>query len=132
MEAYTSSGYTWNISNSKKVLFVEGDIADDIDLRRVFNEKPNIIFHLAAFFANQNSVDYPQLDLQTNGSGTLKLLEYSLLNTLNTSSSSFLFPNKVIFMGDFELCCHTSGAQTRLLWVLGRGEKDFYALGEHH
>jgi nucleoside-diphosphate-sugar epimerase len=61
------------------MLFVKGDITNDIDLKRVFNEKPDIIFHLAAFFANQNSVDYPENDLKTNGLGTLKLMEYSVL-----------------------------------------------------
>ena len=35
------------------VVFVKGDITNDIDLKRVFNEEPEIIFHLAAFFANQ-------------------------------------------------------------------------------
>lgn len=75
-----SSGYTWNLpQEASNLLFVEGDIANDIDLKRVFNEKPEIIFHLAAFFANQNSVDYPERDLQTNGLGTLKLLEYCKL-----------------------------------------------------
>jgi nucleoside-diphosphate-sugar epimerase len=72
-----SSSYKWNIPNFKNVLFVQGDVSNDIDLKRVFNEKPEIIFHLAAFFANQNSVDYPEKDLRTNGLGTLKLLEYS-------------------------------------------------------
>jgi nucleoside-diphosphate-sugar epimerase len=33
----------------------------------------------AAFFANQNSIDYPEKDLYTNGMGTLKVLEYSKL-----------------------------------------------------
>ena len=50
-----------------------------IALKRVFFEKPQLIFHLAAFFANQNSVDYPEKDLMVNGAGTLKLLEYALL-----------------------------------------------------
>ena len=42
----------------------------DVDLKRVFREKPTIIYHLAAFFANQNSVDYPEnsadVDIQGN------------------------------------------------------------------
>lgn len=93
-----SSGYTWNLPKSEKILFVRGDITNDIDLRRVFGEKPNIIFHLAAFFANQNSVDYPQMDLNTNGLGTLKLLEYSkLYNKLSrfvyASSGCSLYPS---------------------------------------
>lgn len=74
-----SSAYEWNLPSSGNLLFVKGDVADDIDVKRVFNEKPNLIFHLAAFFANQNSIDYPEKDLHTNGLGTLKMLEYSAL-----------------------------------------------------
>lgn len=48
-------------------------------MKRAFNEKPAVVFHLAAFFANQNSIDYPERDLQTNGFGMLKMLEYSVL-----------------------------------------------------
>ena len=74
-----SSSYVWNIPSLPNVMFVRGDVARDVDLKRVFNEKPQIVFHLAAFFANQNSVDYPEIDLKTNGLGTLKVLEYSKL-----------------------------------------------------
>ena len=74
-----SSGYTWNLPQNDNMLFVRGDTANDIDLKRVFNEKPEIVFHLAAFFANQNSVDYPEKDLKTNGLGTLKLMEYAVI-----------------------------------------------------
>mgnify|MGYP003150823229 CR=1 FL=1 len=74
-----SSGYLWNVPNVSNLLFVKGNISNDIDLRRCFSEKPDIVFHLAAFFANQNSVDFPQRDLRTNGIGTLKLYEYCSL-----------------------------------------------------
>ena len=47
-------------------MFVKGSVTDDISLKRVFQEKPEIVFHLAAFFANQNSVDYPERDLSVN------------------------------------------------------------------
>lgn len=77
-----SSGYTWNIPSRKNILFVKGSVTDDIALKRIFFEKPHVIFHLAAFFANQNSVDYPEKDLNTNGIGTLKLLEYSTFNSI--------------------------------------------------
>lgn len=73
------SSYAWNIPNYPNVLFVKGDITNDIDLKRVFNEKPTIVFHLAAFFANQNSVDYPETDLLVSGLGTIKMLEYAVL-----------------------------------------------------
>jgi UDP-glucose 4-epimerase len=75
-----SSGYVWNLpKNAQNLLFVKGDIVNEIDLKRVFSEKPQLIFHLAAFFANQNSVDYPEKDLNTNSLGTLRILEYASL-----------------------------------------------------
>jgi hypothetical protein len=60
-------------------LFVKGSITNDIDLKRVFHEKPDYIFHLAAFFANQNSVDFPEKDLLVSQLGTVKMLEYAVL-----------------------------------------------------
>lgn len=74
-----SASYDWNIPNLPNVLFVKGDITSDVDLKRVFNEKPTYIFHLAAFFANQNSVDYPEKDLLVSQLGTIKLLEYAVI-----------------------------------------------------
>lgn len=74
-----SSSYEWNIPNLPNVLFVKGDVRNDIDLKRVFNEKPAYVFHLAAFFANQNSVDYPETDILVSGLGTIKVLEYAVL-----------------------------------------------------
>ena len=75
-----SSGQIWNVPSSPNVLFVKGDILDEVILKRVFFERPQIVFHLAAFFANQNSVDHPERDLMVNGMGTLRMLEYSVLN----------------------------------------------------
>jgi len=72
-----SSAERWNIPSLPGILFVEGDVIDEVKLKRIFYEKPQIVFHLAAFFANQNSVDYPERDLMVNGMGTLRLLEYS-------------------------------------------------------
>src|SRR4051812_29438621 len=54
-----SSAYSWNIPDYSNVLFINGDICNEEDLLRTFRHKPQIIFHLAAFFANQNSIDYP-------------------------------------------------------------------------
>ena len=72
-----SAGYRWNIPSLPNVLFVQGSVTDEIVLKRVFALNPEVVFHLAAFFANQNSVDYPQKDLMTNGLGTLLMLQYS-------------------------------------------------------
>lgn len=73
------SSYIWNVPDLPNVLFVKGDVTNDIDLKLVFNMKPSIVFHLAAFFANQNSVDYPETDLLVSGLGTIKTLEYAVL-----------------------------------------------------
>ncbi|MBI2082658.1 MAG: NAD-dependent epimerase/dehydratase family protein [Deltaproteobacteria bacterium] len=77
----------WNIPSLPNVLFVEGDIRDEVKLKRVFLEEPEVIFHLAAFFANQNSIDHPESDLDVNGVGTLKLLEYARL----TKAKRFIY-----------------------------------------
>lgn len=74
-----SASYLWNVPSAPNVLFVEGSITNEVDLKRVFAEKPDIVFHLAAFFANQNSVDYPQHDLMVNGLGTLLVYQYATM-----------------------------------------------------
>jgi nucleoside-diphosphate-sugar epimerase len=74
-----SSSYEWNIPREDNVMFVQGDILDDAILKRVFKEKPAYVFHLAAHFANQNSVDNPEKDLMINGLGILKVLQYAHL-----------------------------------------------------
>ena len=74
-----SSSYSWNIPRGENVIFVKGDILDDAILKRVFKDKPDYVFHLAAHFANQNSVDNPEKDLMINGLGILKVLQYAQL-----------------------------------------------------
>lgn len=73
-----SSAERWNVPSLPGVMFVEGDILDEVKVKRVFFDRPRIVFHLAAFFANQNSLDHPEKDLMVNGMGTLRLLEYSV------------------------------------------------------
>ena len=72
-----SAAYEWNIPSLSNITFVQGCITDEVTLKRVFNLKPDVVYHLAAFFANQNSVDYPALDLHTNGMGTLLMMQYA-------------------------------------------------------
>lgn len=60
------------------VTFVEGSILDESVLDAAFSSRPNAVAHLAALFANQNSVDHAERDLLVNGLGTLKLLERSV------------------------------------------------------
>jgi nucleoside-diphosphate-sugar epimerase len=72
-----SASPIWNVPPLPNVMFVEGDVRNDISLKRVFNEKPSIVYHLAAFFANQNSVDYPEVAAEVDISGLIKVLTYS-------------------------------------------------------
>ncbi len=74
-----SSAYEWNIPKAKNIVFVNGSVLDDEMLKRVFKNKPDYVFHLAAHFANQNSVDNPETDLMVNGQGILKVLQYANL-----------------------------------------------------
>lgn len=74
-----SSSYSWNIPKSPKIQFIHGDILNDEHLKWAFKDKPDIVYHLAAHFANQNSVDNPEKDLMVNGMGILKVLQYAQL-----------------------------------------------------
>jgi UDP-glucose 4-epimerase len=85
-----SSGFKESISPEAKCF--QGTILDDALLDSIFQEhKIDYIFHLAALFANQNSVEHPDIDLQVNGLGTLKILEkaykYHVKKVIYTSSS---------------------------------------------
>lgn len=72
-----SSGHYENIEDISDCTFIQGDITEDKHLKQCFNEQIDIVFHLAALYANQNSVEHPQRDLAVNAMGTLKLLQYS-------------------------------------------------------
>ena len=74
-----SASYEWNIPKDPKVVFIHGSILDEEKMKRAFSYKPHYVFHLAAHFANQNSVDHPETDLLVNALGTLKTLQYANL-----------------------------------------------------
>lgn len=76
------SGDPWNVSPLPNILFIHGDVRSDVDLKRVFKEEPTIVFHLAAFFANQNSVDYPETSAEVDIIGQIRLLEYSKITQI--------------------------------------------------
>ncbi len=69
-----SAGFAWNVPRAPNVELVRASVVDEAGLRRAFDAAPTVVFHLAAFFANQNSVDHPECDLHVNGLGTLRLL----------------------------------------------------------
>jgi nucleoside-diphosphate-sugar epimerase len=66
---------------SSKVQFSHLDISNSEKVNSFFNKyKPNFIFHLAAHFANQNSVDHPISDVETNVIGVINILESQKTN----------------------------------------------------
>lgn len=70
-----SSGYEWLLPDDERVTLVACDVCElpNVDLE----VSAPLVFHLAAFFANQKSVDYPLDDLRANGLGTLTTLIWS-------------------------------------------------------
>jgi UDP-glucose 4-epimerase len=56
---------------------VVGGVEHEADLDAAFEAAPDLVVHLAALFANQNSVERPARDLLVNGMGTLNVLERS-------------------------------------------------------
>jgi len=120
-----SSAYEWNIPRANNISFVHGSILDDEMLKRVFKEKPDFVFHLAAHFANQNSVDNPETDLMVNGIGTLKVLQYAHLANVKRfvySSSGcgvYGLDSKMPFEEhDISISLHTPYQVTKLLGEL--------------
>jgi len=82
-----SAAEKWNIPVAPNVVFIQGSILDEEVLKRAFSERLDFVFHLAAHFANQNSVDNPETDLMVNGLGIQKVLQYSHL----TKVGKFIF-----------------------------------------
>jgi len=72
-----SSGFIGNLPKSQSLEFVKGSVLDDEILGNIFARDIEFVFHLAANFANQNSVDHPFRDLTINAGGTVKILEHS-------------------------------------------------------
>lgn len=57
--------------------FVRMSILDGDFSALVTSYSPQYVVHLAAWFANQNSIDFPESDLSVNGLGVLRVLEAS-------------------------------------------------------
>ncbi len=73
-----SSGRRWNLPDDPAMRLVVGSVTDEAAVHEAFRERPDVVFHLAAHFANQNSIEHPERDLEVNGMGTLKVLRASV------------------------------------------------------
>lgn len=116
-----SSGYLENLPESVRMTFIRGSVTDDELLKKVFRVgKFHAVIHFAANFANQSSVEYPRKDLEVNGMGTLKVLEYSLewkIKRFVFSSSSCVYGHKegILKESDRAFSVDTPYGATKLL-----------------
>jgi nucleoside-diphosphate-sugar epimerase len=80
-----------------EVRFLEASLLDREALDSAFAPAPQYVVHLAALFANQNSVEHPEADLEANGQGMLRILEASSrvgVQKLVYTSSSCIYGNR--------------------------------------
>jgi nucleoside-diphosphate-sugar epimerase len=127
-----SSGYLENLPRARNLEFINASILDVNALNDIFRNKIELIFHLAANFANQNSVDFPEKDLMANGLGTLRLLEYANNHKVKRfvySSSSCVYGNRNEKLSEAckEYSLDTPYAITKLL-----GERYVNYFHDHH
>jgi len=116
-----SSGHDCLGDLKEDVYFYHTSILNDDVVEKIFiNNQINVIFHLAALFANQKSVDQPKEDLSVNGMGTLKILQYAQkyhVDKVIFTSSSCVYGNKDVEdkEDDYEVNLDTPYAITKLL-----------------
>ncbi|WP_053956175.1 NAD-dependent epimerase/dehydratase family protein [Inediibacterium massiliense] len=106
-----SSGNISNLPQSKNLYFFKKDIRDP-SIECIYKRyKPNIIFHLAAHFANELSIQEPIDDLDVNGGGTLAQLELAkkigVERFVYASTSCVYNPSEYPLKEDGSLCPHT-------------------------
>lgn len=101
-----SSGHLNFLPKDEKMEFYATDIYRLDELSTIFNQyKFNYIFHLAAHFANQNSVDHPLSDIQTNIIGTMNLLE---LSKTQQDLKKFIYASSSCVYGDSKFMSETN------------------------
>ena len=91
LDDFSQSGIH-NLNNHKNLKIIKGDLLNSKILKKTFSNNFDVVFHLAARFANEMSVYDPIEDLRVNIEGTLKILLESAKKNVNrfvyTSSSS--------------------------------------------
>lgn len=101
-----------NYSTGKKENHVEGvryenfDIRNVYDYKWVYNEHPDVIFHMAAIARIQPSFEQPKKYFTTNANGTLEIVDYCAKNNVpliyagSSSHHSGKFKNPYTFSKD--------------------------------
>jgi UDP-glucose 4-epimerase len=94
-----SSGRAANVPQVAEVELQVGSILDAGLVEDLLSrERVDDIFHLAALFANQNSVEHPEEDLITNALGTVRMLECAR----RFNVKRFLYASSSCIYGDGE------------------------------
>ncbi len=105
-----SSGHLENLSPiSARIRILRGSIASAEDVKTAFTARLQYVFHLAAQFANQNSIDHPHQDLMTNAVGTQLLLEEA---RRAPGLRAFVYASSSCVLGSYS---GTATEETRLL-----------------
>ena len=106
-----SSGRSDNLENlnSEKVYIVNGDICNQFAIDEAFSYGINQVYHLAANFANQNSVDNTEKDLRTNSfvigvqvAQRAGIVPADLMTKIKEIDSKWTQTYKVVTMSDSE------------------------------
>lgn len=92
-----TSGHKENLP--KGIRFIKGDVGDEKTVARVLKPGFDEIYHLAAFFANQNSCEHPLADFRSNALGTMHMLEGA---SRMRGLESFLFASTSSLTGDLD------------------------------
>lgn len=73
-----AAGDLRNLPHSERLHFFNADVRDEA-VRDIYREfRPKVLFHLAAHFANELSIEEPAEDLSVNAEGTLNQLRLAL------------------------------------------------------
>lgn len=115
-----SSGYLDNLADvASAITLVRGDVDSDASVAEAFSRDPHYVFHLAAHFANQNSIDHPLEDCRSNANGTIHVLEHckaarSLKRFVYASSSCVLGHSDEIMVEETPFATDTPYAVSKL------------------
>src|SRR5262245_55990353 len=96
-----SSGRAANVPRLPDVELRVGSIIDPPLVEGIFSTaRIDVGFHLAALFANQNSLEHPEEDLITNALGTLRMLEFARRFKIER----FVYASSSCIYGDQDSC----------------------------
>lgn len=113
----------------KKVQVHKGSIEDHVLVEKLLKDSVEYVIHLAALFANQNSVDNPRADLSTNGLGSLNVAQISAqvgIKRVVYASSSCVYANSNSAMSETS---EVGGFDTPYALTKYLGEKYFQLYG---